>query len=821
INENMYRELTGSETGLVAYYKMSNGSGSTLSDNKSGGTNTGTINGATWTASGALSGSKMALDFDGSDDQVQFQSNSPAYNNTALTIEAWMKSTNAGENKELVSWGDASGSNIVEFKMDEGKLKFGINVSSAESVWGSQAINTGKWVHVAVVKDNSNITLYVNGVVDTTGTLTQSPSVDVMTIANLYQNGTYSTTNLFSGMLDEVRIWNTARTKSQIRESMMKTLEGNEDGLIAYYRFDHYGGTTLYDISGHGKNGTLTNMDAATDWVSSDAFNTWLGGESNEWSTAANWSNGAPSSDQSFGIYDWSSTLSGVTTVPSFPSTLSVNNLRIPSGITPSGSLGLTADGSVLLGSDLTLSTSTVGKLMIENGGSITLPTGATLTVNNQLNIESDATGTGSFIIHGTMSGSGTFNVERYIEGRSWSTTPIYWHLLSSPVQDQEISAFETTGTGNDYGFYGWSEIHNLWINYKNTSNPPTFSEWNDGTNFVQGRGYLVSYEQTQSGKKFTGTPYNTDKTWSNLSYSSGSNYGWHLLGNPFPSALKWNESTYWALSNVAGTAKIWHCTNNAYSDINSNGIIPISQGFMIQVNGANNSITIPLASRVHNNTAWYKAGDANRLLLVASPTDGSSAQESVIRIEEGSTNDFDFYYDSRFLAGYAPLFYCIVGNEILSTQAVPSIEEGMEFLYGFIKNDRQEFKIRLAENPFPMRVYLEDLKTGVTQCLSDNPEYVFTSVEGDAHNRFKLHMGSVGIDEPNPTKVFAYAVGKQLYFTFGGEKRVEIFNTAGQMLMHLTTAQNQIPLPLSSGIYIVRITTDQQTVFNKIFIRK
>jgi hypothetical protein len=55
-----------------------------------------------------------------------------------------MKSTNAGENKELVSWGDASGSNIVEFKMDEGKLKFGINVSSAESVWGSQAINTGK-----------------------------------------------------------------------------------------------------------------------------------------------------------------------------------------------------------------------------------------------------------------------------------------------------------------------------------------------------------------------------------------------------------------------------------------------------------------------------------------------------------------------------------------------------------------------------------------------------------------------------------------------------------------------------------------------------
>jgi len=52
IRENMHRELTGTQTGLAAYYKMSNGSGTALTDD-SGNSQTGTINGATWTNSTA------------------------------------------------------------------------------------------------------------------------------------------------------------------------------------------------------------------------------------------------------------------------------------------------------------------------------------------------------------------------------------------------------------------------------------------------------------------------------------------------------------------------------------------------------------------------------------------------------------------------------------------------------------------------------------------------------------------------------------------------------------------------------------------------
>ena len=48
---------------------------------------------------------------------------------------------------------------------------------------------------------------------------------------------------------------------------------------------------------------SLINMDPATDHITSHAFNTWLGGESSNWTEAANWSKGAFStSSDSVGI---------------------------------------------------------------------------------------------------------------------------------------------------------------------------------------------------------------------------------------------------------------------------------------------------------------------------------------------------------------------------------------------------------------------------------------------------------------------------------------------------------------------------------------
>jgi len=60
--------------------------------------------------------------------------------------------------------------------------------------------------------------------------------------------------------MDEVRIWNVARTQSEIQTYMSKKLTGQEDGLAVYWDFDeNITATTVFDLTGNCPDGTLYN----------------------------------------------------------------------------------------------------------------------------------------------------------------------------------------------------------------------------------------------------------------------------------------------------------------------------------------------------------------------------------------------------------------------------------------------------------------------------------------------------------------------------------------------------------------------------------
>ena len=72
----------------------------------------------------------------------------------------------------------------------------------------------------------------------------------------------------FHGSIDEIRIWNEARSQAEIQAYMKSTLTGTESNLVAYYQFDQSSGTSLEDATG--------NYDGTTSgdpqWVTSDAL---------------------------------------------------------------------------------------------------------------------------------------------------------------------------------------------------------------------------------------------------------------------------------------------------------------------------------------------------------------------------------------------------------------------------------------------------------------------------------------------------------------------------------------------------------------------
>jgi len=111
-----------------------------------------------------------------------------------------------------------------------------------------------QWVHIAMTWDGTALRTYVNGAIGITtnatgGTTALATAQSTVTIGCNFQN-----MNCFNGLLDELRIWNVARSAAQISASYNRTLVGDEAGLVGYWKFDDApGSTTAADSVGGGR----------------------------------------------------------------------------------------------------------------------------------------------------------------------------------------------------------------------------------------------------------------------------------------------------------------------------------------------------------------------------------------------------------------------------------------------------------------------------------------------------------------------------------------------------------------------------------------
>jgi hypothetical protein len=454
------------------------------------------------------------------------------------------------------------------------------------------------------------------------------------------------------------------------------------------------------------------------------------------------------------------------------------------------------------------------GKQLTVSPAKISLA-GATLTLN------SDISGTATLKDNG-ISGAGASSVvvQRYIGG--WTDALHGWHLLSSPVAAQTIDPAFTNATPANYDFYKWDELTNMWLTQKLPANSIT--------SFVPGTGYLVAY-QSAGTKQFTGTLNTANVTASGLTISGGANSGWNLVGNPFACALKWNDGTNWIVpAEIAGTAKVWNESTAAYVDIAANGYIPAMNGFMVQVlSGSPASLTIPILAREQNSAAWYKTTEGS-IKLIAYDKTGNTAQECIVGMNDQATEGYDAAYDSRFLAGYAPQFYAVSGDNSLSTTTLPDLNNGRVIEMGFVKNSASEFSIGLdGDNMIPgLVVFLTDKKTGANTELTGSNEYTFTATEGDDANRFQLHFGPLGIDDPSANANYSiYASSGNIFITSqqAGKSDVVVTNLLGQVVMHSQvngTGMTTISAgSLQNGIYMVSVNDGNQVISRKVLINR
>jgi hypothetical protein len=123
------------------------------------------------------------------------------------------------------------------------------------------------WHHVAYVLEVDYVhhvytnTLYINGkVIDTSTVVPNNLTPSLVFIGNSFQQSGY--TNFFAGDLDEIRIWNVARTAVEVQEEMRGEVRSIEPGLVAYFNCNLIlDGGLLPDNSGNGNNALLGGGD--------------------------------------------------------------------------------------------------------------------------------------------------------------------------------------------------------------------------------------------------------------------------------------------------------------------------------------------------------------------------------------------------------------------------------------------------------------------------------------------------------------------------------------------------------------------------------
>jgi hypothetical protein len=410
------------------------------------------------------------------------------------------------------------------------------------------------------------------------------------------------------------------------------------------------------------------------------------------------------------------------------------------------------------------------------NSGKTIISVNSGVTISGQLNnntslpdgvtILSDNSGNGSLILEGNVNGEVCIN--RYIP--SYTNSEDGWHLISSPVNNMPISGSDFEPGSND-DLYRWNESSNTWLNYKD----PT----NGINNLTTGSGNMVAYENELTGS-FTGIPNTSDLSFTNLSLDQN---GWHLLGNPFPSAIEWGNVD-WNLTNVGGVAKVWSDAAGNYMDITEDEIIPSTNGFFIQVASSINSITIPASARVHDSEVNnFKCNDDfyYELKITVSDDQNRYFDKTKVGFKSDATAHWDLKYDSRKLFGIeeAPQLYTISNDEMLSTNYLSNLDESINIPLCFIPGTNGSYCISfdsINSLVFVKSLYLIDMKENIEQDLNVDNQYFFNAEIGDDPKRFNLRFNSaLDIGNTKVVEITPVVKNGRIYLRNSGSVNAEL----------------------------------------------
>lgn len=225
--------------------------------------------------------------------------NKPALGLSQFTLECWFKRTGTGVTTSTGTGGVTAAIPLVTKGTSEGdgstidcNYFMGINTSGNtlcadfeegaggtspglnHPISGVTAIATNVWYHAAATYDGTTWKLYLNGILEASLAVNQpcqNLSIQHSALgASIRSNGT-TIQGYFAGVIDEARVWNSARTISAIQSTINSQIASSQSGLVAVWGLNEGNGTSIGDAGGSALNGTINGTNYT--WVSGAPFN--------------------------------------------------------------------------------------------------------------------------------------------------------------------------------------------------------------------------------------------------------------------------------------------------------------------------------------------------------------------------------------------------------------------------------------------------------------------------------------------------------------------------------------------------------------------
>jgi hypothetical protein len=226
--QSAYSSMITGTSGLLGYWRLGEASGAAACDSMA--RNNGTfVGGVTPGVAGALAADPdTAAAFDGASGQVNVSASSSLNVGDTFSIEAWVRRARSATGANEVIASKQAGAWVLMFNGADRLTLRRSNVGEV-AVASVVTVDTTGWHHVVATKNGPSVHLYLDGA-DVTGSVTNQTMVNNSQPLAIGQS---SSTSYLKGSIDEVALYDTVLTPSQVTQHYEAAVNPAGDPVLA------------------------------------------------------------------------------------------------------------------------------------------------------------------------------------------------------------------------------------------------------------------------------------------------------------------------------------------------------------------------------------------------------------------------------------------------------------------------------------------------------------------------------------------------------------------------------------------------------------